>query len=242
MNIEEIFGSIEEISIRQRVNFFRKIRDLNPDKPGKVLEEAMKEIPGKIIELIRKTPFTPMVLAYRGRTFDHELENFLFCFDEANVHLYPAVTKALWEKLMNETPERNLYMLDFLAHYIETHPNWEKFARFIFNNLFGGPRRGWESVEAVLKGLVSVNGLWPRIVIKTIEELPIGEVAVESKLSFLSGPVDVDKEKKEKLLTSFREEYEEIERQYSEGGRYFGDKLSKEESRRVIDKINELFF
>ncbi|MDP1845986.1 MAG: hypothetical protein Q8L09_04585 [Candidatus Moranbacteria bacterium] len=233
MNIEEILGTIEEVSVSDRVKFFRKIRDLNlnPDKPGKVLEEMMQEIPDKITELIRKTSFAPIALIGRGRAFDHELENFLFCFEEANVYLYPTVTKALWDKLLNETPERNLYGLKFIARYIETHPDWEKFARFIFNDLFDGPRRNWESQDAVLKGLVSVNGLWPRAIIQAIEELPN-----TSKLRCLTRTIS--EEEKARRIVDLQGECEEIERHGLDSGK----ELSVEQSHMVINEINKLFF
>lgn len=231
MNIEKIFGTIEEVSVSDRVKFFRKIRDFSPDKPGKVLEEAMREIPDKIIDLIGKTSFAPIALISRGRAFDHELENFLFCFDEANVHMYPTVAKALWGKLLNETPERNLYSLDFLARYIEVHPNWEKFAHFIFNDLFDGPRRNWENQNAVLKGLVSLNGLWPRAIIQAIEELPN-----TSKLGCWTRTIS--EEDKLQRIIDLQEECEEIEHRTFDSGR----ELSKKQSHLVINKINELFF
>lgn len=231
MNIEEIFGTIEESSVSDRVKLFRKTRDFNPDKPGKVLEEAMREVPEKIIDLIGKTSFAPIVLISRGRAFDHELENFLFCFHEANVFLYPAITKALWDKLLNETPERNLYGLEFIARYIETHPNWEKFARFIFNDLFDGPRRNWESQDAILKGIVSTNGLWPRAIAQAIEELPN-----TSKLGCSTRTIS--EEEKARRIVDLQGECEEIERHGLDSGK----ELTMEKSHMVINEINELFF
>lgn len=230
MNINEIFGTIEEMSVSDRVKFFRKIRDFTPKEPGKILEEAMREIPNKIIELIRKTSFAPLPLIGNGRAFDHEQENFLFCFDEANVHLYPAVAETLWNKIVNETPERRLYGLEFIARYIEAHPSWEKFARFIFDELFDGPRRNWESQDAVLKGLVSVNGRWPRDLKRAIEELPTGDV----KHGFHTWTISEDM--KRSRLADIEKARKEFEGQYPE------KRLSKEESQQVIDKIKELFF
>jgi len=218
------------MQVGERVKSFRKIRDLNPKEPGKILEEAMRRIPDKIIELLRKTSFAPLPLIGNGRSFDHELENLLFCFDEANVHLHPAVAEALWNKIVNETPERRLYGLEFLSRYIEAHSRWKEFASFIFNDLFGGPRRNWESQDAVLKGLVSVNGLWPRALKRAIEELPTGDV----KHGFHAWTISEDMKKSR--LADIEKACKEFEGQYPE------KRLSKEQSQQVIDKINELFF
>jgi len=211
-----IFKEIEhDVPLEKRVKFLRAVRELDPDNHGSYLCGAIKYYPEKVIEMIQATSFAPMIMKYRNGTFDHELENLCFCFNEAEVHEHFEIVKVLWDKLVQETPEPTLYGLEFLNRYINSHPNWEQFAEFVFRDLFGKPRRGWTDTEKVIKNLISVNGLWPNVVLEAVENIS-------------------NEEKRKEKINSFNDYWKE--REFQKG------RLSKEESIRVIKRIDKLFF
>lgn len=222
----------KEATLRDRVIMLRQIRELTPGNTGVLLTEAMEKHPDKVLELIKTTSFAPMVLAYNCGTFDHELENFFFCFNVASVHQFPQITKALWDKLVSETPEPTLHSLEFLNRYIEVHPNWRQFAEFIFHDLFAGPRQSLLDSRAVIAHLASTNGLFPDLIIRTIKEMPDGSEQ-DASSKFGSATRTIKDEEKAGWIAGILKRWEEIMPK---------DRLTKVESQGVIDKINELFF
>lgn len=203
--VEAFFGISTRENVDARVKRFKVLYNLSRELFKMVMGEVMKKFPQKIEEMIWNTELDPTMKRYPNepRAFDHELENFLTCFQMADVHRYPTITRALFDKTVHDTPERFLYGLDFLNNFIESHPNWDKFAEFIFKDLFGGPKIGMLDPAVILKRLSSVNGRWYEIFEKTEEN-------ADSIWELRGWEIDPH--------------------------------LGVTQSRRVIDKIRELFF
>ena len=147
------------MNVEDRVKFFREMRTADSFH-GETLRKVMEEGEDVVIEMIRLTTLNPLYKPQRGKVFDHQLENFIFCLNEAEVYKFPKITKALFEKIVQETPEYYFYEMDFLSEFIERSQEWETFARFIFNDLFGSPKVGYLEPRKIINSLVSTNGRW----------------------------------------------------------------------------------
>jgi hypothetical protein len=231
---QEVFGAIEPQHVSMRVRWFGELRNQYPENKGFMLSWACENEPEKVKEIIRTTSFTPMVGNYRGGTFDHELENFSFCFVEAGIEKYPSLIKELWSKLVNESPEPVIKAdITFLIRFIEAHENYGKLVEFILHELFGKARPGLIDPDAVIRHIRLDNELFPKAVYETIDRY---EDIKEEMVSLFGGkPEAIDKDAiKRELPMAWKKRWPEDVLNV----RY----LTKEESRLLINKIDELFF
>ncbi|MDO8483110.1 MAG: hypothetical protein Q7S86_04820 [bacterium] len=232
-NPEEVFAIVEPAHVSDRTEWFRVMRNKFPDNKSYMLAWACEHAPEKVEKIIATTSFKPMVFIYCGGTFDHELENFVFCFADAGIHKYPRLVKALWDKLMNESPEPIIHYqpgLQFLIDFVQSQPKYTELLHFTINELFGHIVPGRIDPKDVIQRIRIVNGLYPKIIFDAMAEFTDGQKIVRGCA----------------VYTVHKAEYEEsvkttLARKYPEDGlgRLY---LSLDESRRLIAKINELFF
>lgn len=232
-NPSEVFQTVQPEHVSDRVSWLKAMRDAFPENKNHLLAWAFENEPGKVEEIIRTTSLTPMVFLYNGGTFDHELENFVFFFTAAGIHKYPRLVKVLWDKVLNESPEPIIEPeigFRFLVNFVQEHPKHGELLKFIMTDLFDRVVPGRIDPKDVIPMIRIINGLYPKVIYDEIAKFKDGQEIMRGI----------------GIYTIRKSDYEEglrivLERKYPEDGLRKAY-LSVDESRRMIDKINELFF
>ncbi|KKQ46458.1 MAG: hypothetical protein US63_C0001G0026 [Candidatus Moranbacteria bacterium GW2011_GWC2_37_8] len=227
-----------EKNVNERINAFRKFNQLMNDVMNGN-REGLETDPKQLVEMINKTSLKPLLDKYNTGTFDHELENFSFIVASLDRAKNQEVAKAFWDKLVNENPEPVLERSDnmrVVLKYIEGHPNYRVFVDFISSLEKTKPSS--VLIGNIFYSLRSTNGLFPQLLDGLEDKTITGwEKTRDEKGKVTGGHTAVGAsyvETAEQQRWDINSRWEDLLEKRA--------LLSEDDSKKVIEKVNELFF